>query len=491
MIVASRASQALNRGVDPMLSKNNFALLALPIALVLGGCATVSLNAGFSEISATVAERSGARIYWNNGTELDKETADKVAALMKEKLNADRAVQIALIGNRDLQAVYSDLGVAQADLVQAGLLKNPLFDASIRWPTPGGGKPELDLSAVVSFLDVFYLPLRKRVAAARFEEAKSRVTGSVMDFAARVRTTFLVHQANEQMLELRQTTVQALAASFEVSRRLQEAGNISDLEFARDRALLEGGKLALRSAEVAVRQSREELNILMGLWGDQTAWQSEERLPDLPAQPIHTADIERVALNRSLDLLTARQRLVSAGEQLGFNRWTALVPELHAGALGERADGSWNVGPTLEFPIPLFDQGQARISRAAVELRRAQQEYYALAIRVRATARSIRDRMEGARDRALYYRDIMLPLQERIVNEAQLHYNAMQLGPIQLLRAREQQIETAVAYIETLRDYWLARGDAGQIMNGRLPASVGIASAQTGGSRKMADQAGH
>ena len=75
-------------------------------------------------------------------------------------------------------------------------------------------------------------------------------------------------------------------------------------------------------------------------------------------------------------------------------------------------------------------------------------------------SRAVRDRMEGARDRALYYRDIMLPLHERIVNEAQLQYNAMQLGPIQLLRAREQQIETAVAYIEALRDYWLARGDA-------------------------------
>jgi cobalt-zinc-cadmium efflux system outer membrane protein len=85
----------------------------------------------------------------------------------------------------------------------------------------------------------------------------------------------------------------------------------------------------------------------------------------------------------------------------------------------------------------------------------------------------------------------MLPLQERIVNEAQLHYNAMQLGPIQLLRAREQQIETAVTYIEALRDYWLARGDAGQILHGRLPASIGSAFAQTGGPRKMADQAGH
>jgi cobalt-zinc-cadmium efflux system outer membrane protein len=313
----------------------------------------------------------------------------------------------------------------------------------------------------------------------------------VLDFAARVRTAFLLHQANEQMLELRQTIVQALTASLEVTRRLLDAGNITDLEFARERALLESGKLALRSAEVAVRQSREELNTLMGLWGKQTEWRTDERLPEIPQQPIRTEDLERVALDRSVDLLNARQRLVSAGEQLGFNRSTALIPELHAGPLGERTDGSWEVGPTLEFPIPLFDQGQARVGRAAAELRRAQQEYYALAVRIRSTARATRDRMQGARDRALYYRDIMLPLQERIVNEAQLQYNAMQLGPIQLLRAREQQIETAVAYIEALRDYWLARGDAGQILSGRLPASNGMAPAQTGGARKMADQAGH
>jgi len=129
------------------------------------------------------------------------------------------------------------------------------------------------------------------------------------------------------------------------------------------------------------------------------------------------------------------------------------------------------VGPTLEFPIPLFDQGQAQIGRAAAELRRVQHEYYALGVRIRATARAVRDRLEGARDRALYYRDIILPLHERIVNEAQLQYNAMQLGPFQLLRAKEQQIETAVGYIEALREYWLATGDAGQILSGRMPAS--------------------
>jgi cobalt-zinc-cadmium efflux system outer membrane protein len=324
----------------------------------------------------------------------------------------------------------------------------------------------------MNFLDVFYMPLRKRVAAARFEEAKLRVAGMVLDLAAEVRAAFYVHESNEQMLELRRTIVQALTASFEVARRLHEAGNITDLELARERALMEGAKLQLRSAEVAARQSREQLNTLMGLWGGDVEWEMDKRLPDIPAQPVSVERLESRALRQSIDLAHARQRIVVAGEQVGFSKATALIPELHSGPLGEREEGAWEVGPVLEFPIPLFDQGQARIGRGVAELRRAQHEYYSLAVRIRSTARSLRERMLGARDRALYYRDIMLPLQERIVNDSQLQYNAMQLGPIHLLRVREQQIETGVAYIEALRDYWLARGDVGQILSGRLPAGT-------------------
>ena len=466
-------------------------LFVLP--LLLSGCVSVALNAGFDDVSATVEQRSGNKVFWNNGTDLDKEAAEKIGSLLKRKLIAEQAVQIALLNNRDLQALYSELGVAQADLVQAGLFKNPIFDAAVLFPVSNGGKPKLELSAVMNFLDIFYVPLRKRVAAARFEEVKIRVTGSVLDFAGRVRTAFYVHQSNQQLLELRQTIVQALSASFEVARRLQEAGNITDVDFFRERALFESGKVALRAAEAAVRQSREELNILMGLWGKQTEWQGDERLPDIPEQPIETTDIERMALSRSVDLLNARQRIVVAGEQLGFNRWTALIPVLEVGPGSERElDGSWLVGPVFEFPIPLFDQGQARIGRAAAELRGAQQEYYAIAVRIRAIARALLDRMEAARDRALYYRDILLPLHERIVNESQLQYNAMQLGPIQLLRAKEQQIETAVAYIEALRDYWLAQGDIGQLLSGRLPTSNGATPTSTSlGQNRISGTAGH
>ena len=126
----------------------------------------------------------------------------------------------------------------------------------------------------------------------------------------------------------------------------------------------------------------------------------------------------------------------------------------------------------------------------AQELRRARQEYYAFAVRLRASARAVRDRMQGARDRALYYRDIMLPLHERIVSEAQLQYNAMQIGIFQLLRDRERQIEAAVAYVEALREYWTARADLAQILSGRLPAANAVrGGGVAGGSPRIMEEA--
>jgi cobalt-zinc-cadmium efflux system outer membrane protein len=454
----------------------------MPLLLVgLTGCASVSLDAGFPQVSATVEERAAARIAWDHGVELDREAAERLRSLLERRLTADGAVQIALLNNRELQAMYSDLGVAQADLVQAGLLRNPVLDASVLFHL-GPVRPDLQFGVVFGLLDALYVPLRKRVAAAHFEEAKLRVTGAVLDFVLEVRRAFYEHQANAQLLELRQTIVQALEASFEASRRLHAAGNITDLDLARDRAARERSRLALRSAEVSVRESHERLNTLMGLFGGDTEWLADERLADIPPEPIRAPEVERGAIARSLDLDQARQRMVAVGQRLGYERATALMPSTELGASAEKeSDEPWGIGPSVSVPIPIFDQGQARVARAAAELRRAQLEHHALAVRIRATARMLVERVGGARDRALYLRDIVLPLQDRIVTEAQLQYNAMQVGIFQHLRERQQQIETAVEYVEMLREYWMTRADLLHLLSGRLPAAEASRPAGTGG----------
>src|SRR5262245_4137273 len=124
----------------------------------LTGCASTDLRAGFPDVSAGVAERLPAKILWNQGTELDREAEETLRTLLQRRLKADDAVQVAMLHNRDLQSVYSDLGVAQADLVQSGLFRNPILDAAVLFPL-SGVRPDLQLSVVVSFLDALYVPL--------------------------------------------------------------------------------------------------------------------------------------------------------------------------------------------------------------------------------------------------------------------------------------------------------------------------------------------
>src|SRR5688500_18119162 len=122
------------------------------------------------------------------------------------------------------------------------------------WPTA------LEMAVVQDFLDIFLIPLRTRAAENAFEAARLGVTGAVIDLAAPVRAEFHSYVAAEQMLELRRSVAAATDASHERARRLREAGNVTELELANERALPEQGKLDLADAEAEVLDARERLN---------------------------------------------------------------------------------------------------------------------------------------------------------------------------------------------------------------------------------------
>lgn len=447
---------------------------ALLLTAGLGGCMTVAVDpqAGFPEVSRLVTTRAGKEIAWIPGTEESPLALEAITNRLQDGLSEEDAVQIALLNNHDLQALYARLGIAQADVVQASLLHNPVIDALTGFPV-GGGIVDLSFGAAMDFIDLLYVPLRKRVATARFEEAKLRVTAEVLDVVWRTQTAFYRHQANEQMVELCQQVAASTAASFDLAQRMREAGNLRELDLASEQALAEEAKLDLRLTEITARESRETLNMLLGLWGAEAqSWTvTSVRLPEPPQELLPAEHLEARAIERSLDLAAAERLIVAAAENVGLDRASALFPELVVGGKGERNGAEWEPGPTLTIPIPLFDRSQARIARAQAELRQARELRRALAVRIRSVARSIRDRLDGHRDRARHYRAVLLPVRDRVLQETQLQYNAMQIGPLDLLRAKEQQIEAAIRSIDALRDYWLAHADLTLLLAGRLPST--------------------
>jgi cobalt-zinc-cadmium efflux system outer membrane protein len=445
-----------------------FALVAL--FLVLGACATVPEEAGFSDAAALVQERSGLEIRWNRGTPEDAEVAARVSALLARELDAEAAVAIALFRNRHLQALYEDLRIAQADLVEAGLLRNPIFHFEGLFPE-GGGRMSLDLGLEQEFLSILYLPLRKRVAAASFEATKLRVAEQVLALAGEVRMAFYRLQGAEQLAELMRTVLQATEAASDLAQRLHEAGNIRDLDLANELALHEESKLALAQAELERTEARERLDVLMGLWGPEAGWKLAPRLPELPAEDVSVAGIEARAVTASLGLAQRRIEIEREAERLGFVRQTRLAPDpaLGIGAERDSESGLWTVGPALALSLPLFDQGQPAVARAVALLSSLQESYAAEAIELRSAVRSATSRVLAMRGRADFLRRVIVPLRGRIVEETQLEYNAMQQGAFQLLMAKREEIAAGAAYVAELRDYWIASAGLAQILAGAGP----------------------
>jgi cobalt-zinc-cadmium efflux system outer membrane protein len=269
---------------------------------------------------------------------------------------------------------------------------------------------------------------------------------------------------------MRRTVAAATEASAAAARELRRAGNITELQLAAEESLAGQARLDLASAESEVVQDRERLNVLMGLWGPDTQWRLAGRLPELPADEVAAGGLESHAVAERPDLAAAGQAVAAAAQALGLTRATQLFPDATVGAHFEREPGGEKTfGPSIEFPIPLLDQGQAKAARGLALLRQARRRYEAAAVEARSQVRAAYARMLAARQRAEYYRRQVLPLYGRILEQTERQYNAMQVGVFALLQAKQSQIDAGRSYIEALRDYWVARTELEKAVGGRLP----------------------
>lgn len=438
------------------------------LLLTLTGCA-LSGAREFDDVQTSIRERTGHTVEWTT-EESAREAADaRVDELLSRQLTVDDAVEIALLNNRLLQARYENLGLARADVVQATLLPNPVFEGAYMGTVNDGSDPSVELSVVQNVVDLLTIPQRRKIASNLTEATKAEVSREILSLASEVRAQFYAVQSDEQMLDMLRQVVRSTRASLEASSRLREAGNITRLELAQQRAQHSRARLNLQRAELMALKERERLHILMGLWGEQVDLKIPPRLPEVPEESIGAENIEQRAVEASFVLEELRKRIDAEGQSLGLTRATALLPEMELGAAYAREDdGNRLLGPLLSLPIPLFDQGQARLRRSHGRLNQLLATYHQKAVEVRSVARTARDHLELARERANYSKNVDLPLAEEIVAQSQLQYNGMQIGVFQLLQARQNQIDAGRRYIEDLREYWMARTELEAILQGHI-----------------------
>jgi outer membrane protein TolC len=468
---------------------NRRTLAAVLSLLLLGGCATLSEDGGFGAVQTAATDRGLKQDAKWLRTEQDADNArTAVKKLLAAPLSADAAVQIALLNNRGLQAAYSELGIAEADLVQAGRLRNPGFSfARLR----RADEVEIERTFLFDILGLITMPIRSDLEKRRFELTKSRITMETLQVAADTRRAYFSAVAAQEAVKYMEQVKAAAETSAELARRMAAAGNFSKLDQAREQVFYAESTAQLARVKQMAIAERERLTRLMGLWGEDIRFRLPERLPDLPAAVRNIADLEATAVRQRLDVQGAMKEAENVAASLGLTRATGFVNVIEVGYMRNSESGQpRQTGYEIELRLPIFDWGTARVARAEHTYMQAVNRAADTAVKARSEVREAYTAYRTAHDLARHYRDEIVPLRKRISEENLLRYNGMLISVFELLADARQQITSVNTYIEALRDYWLAESNLDLALTGKSPGAINLGGgmqAAAGG----ADQPGH
>jgi outer membrane protein TolC len=434
-------------------------------ALVLGGCASFSPDGGFGKVSDLTKERTGQSASWQRSAEESDTAQARVREILKQPLSAEAAVEVALLNNRGLQASFGELGIAESELVRAGRLANPSFSFG---HLAGGGITEIDRSLMFNVLGLLTMPVAQQVEQRRFEQAQYQAAFEAVGLAGETRKAFFAAVASQDLMKYYVQVKDAADASNELARRMVQAGNFNKLAQMRQQSFLADAASQLARARHQAVAERERLVRLLGLSGDQLNFTLIERLPDLPAEPTEPKDAEQTAMDKRLDVQMARRSTEATAKALGLTKTTRFVNVLEAGYANKNQTGEpRRNGYGIQLELPLFDFGSVRAARAEAVYLQSVNRTAEIAVNARSEVRESYSAYRSAYDLAKHYRDEVVPLKKRISDENLLRYNGMLLGVFELLADSREQVMSVTAYVEALRDYWIAQTNLQSALTGR------------------------
>lgn len=392
------------------------------LIVFLAGCAVHSIH-DRSYISHSIEDRTGHELRVTGKQGVFK-LPDNVS--IEDGLALDEAVAIALWNNAQFQVDIVELGFAHADLIEAGLLRNPVL--SLLFPL--GPK---QLEAVLSLPIEFLWQRPQRVAAAKLdvEYVADNLIQHGLDLTRNVMIAYAelaLARERAEILTKENAVSEEIAAI--ASARLK-VGDISGLEEAAIR--LEAARKKESSIRAArdARLAEERLKTLLGLnIQDKTLELSPVSVSiEYNFQP---ADLLNKAFAARPDLRAAELAIEASGKRIGWERSKILNLTSMLDANGEGKEG-FEIGPGLLLEIPLFNQNNDKVKRAQVELERAARQYLAVKQRISQEVREAHTNCLAAQKALKVLQDDVIPYAETAHKSAEQAYSVGHISYLELL----------------------------------------------------------
>lgn len=444
----------MNINTENAALKHRTLITLMSASFILGGCATFSKDGGFGGVQQTTQQHIKQDVVWPKTEAEQTKIDERVRALSEQRMDVERAVQIALLNNKGLQASFYQLGISEADVVQAGRLPNPKFSMLY---TRNDGDYKIEQILTFNIFSLLTMPKMKEIERQRFEQTKKITAFEVLSLANHTRLAYFNAVAATEQVRYSEQVKESAEASAELARRMVKAGNWNKLEQAREQSFYADAALDYANAKTKQVSAYEALSRLLGVAVNQLVL--EERLPDLPKSITELQPFEKTAFEQRLDLQNMRLETETLAKQLGLTKTTRFINVLEIGPArvleGRRGD-PYKKGVEISFELPLFDWGDARVARAESIYMQSVNRTAQIAINAQSEIREAYSSYRASYDIAKHYRDEIVPLRKKIMNENQLRYNGMLVSPFELLADARAQVMSVKSYIESLREFWLA-----------------------------------
>ncbi|MBB3855580.1 multidrug efflux system outer membrane protein [Xanthomonas arboricola] len=364
-------------------------LTAIAVASVLSGC---TLMPRYARPDAPVPERFAGTELSTASTTIDTASpaqAIDIANIGWRQVFTDPALQqviaLALENNRDLRVAALNIEVARAQyrVERAALLpavqgtgtaNNARTPSELAIP----GQPQVfrtysaNIGVSAYELDLFgRVRSLKEQALQQFLSTAEARRSTHISLVAEVATAYLTLAADQQLLQLAQSTLSSQGDSYRLQQRSFELGVASQLSLRQAQTTVETARVDVERYTAQVAQDRNALVLLVGT--QVPAELLPQALPDgtsvdgnvLASVP---AGLPSQLLQRRPDILEAERNLRAANANIGAAR-AAFFPSISLTAstgssssslsnLFDSGTRAWSFVPTLTLPI--FNAGRNR-----------------------------------------------------------------------------------------------------------------------------------
>lgn len=421
-------------------------MFSLTALVSLGGCQTVNPTADYARTSELVREHTGSADVYE--PDANASIDEKVAALLADGLTVDEAVRVALLNNRGFHAAFHEIGASRADVVQSRLLSNPSLSLSLRFPE-GGGRSNLTAGFAQQIVDLWQIPVRRRVAEAELEQVILSAADRAVRLSSEVKQAYYQVLAAEKAEALAGENLELVQRSVDLAQARFDAGEVGLVDVNLVRANL----INVQLDAIRARRNREEatnrLSRFLGLSRSPTEWTLSGSWPEAVAPTVDEDQVLLVALGQRLDAGVAALRVKAAEAELE-RQYHSVFPNVTLGLEGERperralpgrnvladtartsiASGALTapsiqsrgerrqersqivdliLGPTLDVTLPIWDQNQAQIAKALYKVRQLRATYEDLLDSVALEVADALSAIRSAQELVRFYETEALP----------------------------------------------------------------------------------